>query len=99
LAQVVQEALQAAQDRSRATIQFLPQIPQRVAAVVVVEQVHQTMLQQPEDRAVEVMGRAAAAVLRVILQALRHRKATRVAMAMDQTNGKAAGAAAQVRLE
>jgi hypothetical protein len=99
LAQAVREALQAAQDRLRATIQFLPQIPQQEVVLAVVELVDQPTHQILADRAVEVMGRAAAAVLRVILQALRHRKATRVAMAMDQINGKVAVAAVLVRLE
>jgi hypothetical protein len=99
LAQVAQEALRAAQDQLQATIQFFLRIPQRVVAQVVVAPVDQPTHQTPAARAVGVMGRAAVAVLPVILQALRHRKATRVAMVMDQTNGKVAVAAAQVRLE
>jgi hypothetical protein len=69
-----------------------------VAVVAVVAPVLQLIHQTPEDQVVAGQARVALAALRVILQALRHRKVTQAAMAMDQHFGKARAAAVRVRL-
>jgi hypothetical protein len=98
LAQAVREELQAALGLDQVAILFFLTIRQQEVVLAGVGQVVQLIHQTPEDRVVAGEVQAALAGLRVIPQALRHRKVIRAVMVMDRVIGKARVVAVRVRL-